>query len=206
VIFSISKLARYLEELPGVGPRQAKRFVYFLLNKDENFLTELSRQIAALKKEVISCELCKMFFENDGKNKQCKICRENTREKSKLLVIEKDVDLEIIERAGFYKGVYFVLGGLVPYLGKKMPPEIKMRSLFERVKQDASDRKLKEIILAFSANLEGDATSRYIEKILEPIRKKFGLKITRLGRGLSTGTELEYSDKDTIVNALKNRG
>jgi recombination protein RecR len=200
----ISKLADYFEKLPGIGPRQARRFVYALLSKDSLFLAEFSKLISNLKKEVVRCKTCHRFFEL-APTDECKICSDLTRDKRKLLIVEKDVDLDNIEKAGFYNGFYYILGGLIPALGSEIPKEVKMRELFEKTKKDSLSSGLKEIILAFSATPEGDNTSRYIEKILEPIIKKCSIKISRLGKGLSTGTELEYSDKDTIINALKNR-
>ncbi len=201
----ISKLAEYFEKLPGIGPRQASRFVYSLLNRDEEFLKKFGSLIAGLKQGTAQCPSCQRFFADAGKNKECVICRSAGREKSLLLVAEKDVDLQNIEKAGFYNGMYFVLGGLVPALGEKLPKEIKIKEFFERIKKDASLGVLREIILALNATLEGDSTCRYIEKIIEPILEKIPIKIGRLGRGLSTGTELEYSDKETILHALKNR-
>ncbi len=201
----ISKLAEYFEKLPGIGPRQSLRFVYSLLNRDEEFLKKFGFLIANLKKEAAQCPSCQRFFANGGQNKECSICRNGNRDKSLLLIIEKDIDLENIEKAGFYSGLYFVLGGLIPALGEKLPKEIRIKELFERIKKDASSGTLKEIVLALNATIEGDNTCRYVEKITEPVLEKNPIKINRLGRGLSTGTELEYSDKETIVNALKNR-
>ncbi|MFC1756821.1 recombination mediator RecR [Patescibacteria group bacterium] len=201
---TIQKLSEYFEKLPGIGSRQARRFVYALLNKNNNFLDGFSKLISELKKEISTCQKCNRFFEN-GKEEICHICGNSTRDKNLLLVIEKNVDLDNIEKSGFYKGMYFVLGGLVPAIGSELPTEVKMRVLFEKVKKEVSENGLKEIILAFGATTEGESTASYVEKILEPILTKVPLKISRLGRGLSTGTELEYSDSETIVNALKNR-
>ncbi len=111
--------------------------------------------------------------------------------------------MENIEKAGVYNGYYFVLADVIP-LGQTIPKNIRLKELFNRVKQD-SEKELKEIILAFSATAEGDNTNRYLEKILEPLVKKYSLKISSFGRGLSTGTELEYIDRDTLKNALENR-
>jgi len=202
---TISKLTEYFEKLPGIGPRQARRFVYFLLNKNSAFLEEFSKLISGLKKNIAKCEDCQRFFEKKTESKKCRICSDLKRDKSKLLIAEKDVDMENIEKAKFYDGFYFVLGGLIPAIGSEIPKEVKMRELFEKVKRGALTDGLKEIILAFSATSEGENTARYTEKILEPILKKRPIKISRLGRGLSTGTELEYSDGETIINALKNR-
>lgn len=202
----IAKLREYFERFPGIGPRQAQRFVYWLLNEDSAFVKELGELILNLKKETKQCEQCFRFFTPPlaGQASQnCAFCNDLNRDKSRILVVEKDTDLENIEKAGVYNGYYFVLGDVVP-LGQTIPKNIRLKELFNRVKED-SEKELKEIILAFSATAEGDNTSRYIEKILEPLTKKYSLKISSFGRGLSTGTELEYIDRDTLKNALENR-
>ncbi|MFH1979393.1 MAG: toprim domain-containing protein [Patescibacteria group bacterium] len=207
---TIQKLSEYFEKLPGIGPRQARRFVHFLLNKNVSFLSEFANLLNALKQDIKQCSNCNRFFQHKEaypveQSQACNICNNLNRDKKTLLVIEKDIDLENIEKTGTYNGFYFVLGGLIPAIGSEIPKEVKMKKLFEKVKKEISKNELEEIILAFSATQESDNTVRYIEKILEPIFEKRKIKISRLGRGLSTGTELEYSDKETIVNALKNR-
>jgi recombination protein RecR len=201
---AIQKLAGFFQNLPGIGPRQARRFVYSLLDKDHQYLKELSTLILNLKKETTRCVKCQRFFDADN-NKECPLCRNPNRDQSTLLLVEKDVDLENIEKAGFYNGSYYVLGGLVPALGQKMPKEIRMKQLFEKIKKENETKDIQEIVLAFSATTEGENTARYVEKILEPFVQNKRIKISRLGRGLSTGTELEYSDQETIMNAFKNR-
>ncbi|PIS13739.1 MAG: recombination protein RecR [Candidatus Tagabacteria bacterium CG09_land_8_20_14_0_10_41_14] len=204
---TIQKLTEYFEKFPGIGPRQARRFVYSLLNKDEKYLAGLVKIISTLKQEVARCSSCNRFFNTgiEGQNEKCSICLNPNRQKDILLITEKDVDLENIEKAGFYNGSYYILGGLINSFGGELPKEIKMKELFEKVKKSAVSDNLKEIILAFAATPEGENTTRYTEKILEPIIKKMPIKISRLGRGLSTGTELEYADNETIRNALEKR-
>jgi recombination protein RecR len=195
----VAKLREYFERFPGIGPRQAQRFVYWLLNEDAAFVRELGELLLNLKKETKQCEKCFRFYVSQN----CAFCNNLNRDQSRLLVVEKDTDLENIEKAGFYNGYYFVLGDVVP-LGQTIPKNIRLKELFSRAEQD-SKKGLKEIILAFSATAEGDNTDRYLEKILEPLAKKYQVKISRFGRGLSTGTELEYIDRDTLKNALENR-
>jgi recombination protein RecR len=187
----LDKLIEYFLKFPGVGPRQAKRFAYFLALQDKNFTEDLSRLISEIKKEINQCPDCFRFFEGE----KCVICSSLNRDKNILMIIEKDVDLENIERAGVYNGKYFILGGVMPLTNDKN--NLRFKELYNKV----SKEKPKEIILALSANVESENTARYIEKILEPLK----IKISNLGRGLSTGTELEYSDSETIINALKNR-
>lgn len=196
---AIGKLKEYFERFPGIGPRQAQRFVYWLLNEDPQFINELSGLLLELKRDVKQCGECFRFYTSN----ECKLCQDKNRDNSRLLVVEKDVDLENIEKTGIYSGRYFVLGDIVP-LGQTLPKNIRLKELFSRAEQETK-KGLKEIILAFNATAEGDNTIRYLEKILEPLAKKYPIKISRFGRGLSTGTELEYIDRDTLKNALENR-
>jgi recombination protein RecR len=188
------KLIGYFLKLPGIGPRQAKRFAYFLASQDENFLKDLSVAILDIKNKIKQCPEC--FKLHSEASEKCLICSGLNRDKFLLMIIEKDVDIESIERAGVYNGRYFVLGSTISLTDDKID-NIRFKKLFDKIKQG----EVKEIIIALSANIEGENTARYIEKILEPLK----IKVTRLGRGLSTGTELEYSDSETIKNALEGR-
>ena len=190
-------------KFPGIGPRQAKRFAYFLAGEDEQYVKDLARLILEVKNQTRQCKSCYRFFETQNTSADlCNICSSLNRETSSLMVVEKDVDLDNIEGAGVYNGKYFVLGGTVSLAGNGKN-NLRLKELFEKVKKE----KIKEVILATSTTLEGENTNRYVEKILQPLRQAQGklLKITRLGRGLSTGAEREYSDSQTIANALKNR-
>jgi len=202
----LEKLIGYFSKFPGIGNRQAKRFVYFLLTRDKNFIKELSSLILSIKDNTVQCVSCCQFylFQTGKQNSLCDICQNPNTDKSVLMVVEKDVDLENIVKTGVYEGLFFVLGGSVPILDKKPTEKIRAKELFSRV-QDGAKSDLKEVILALSINPEGENTMLYLSKILEPLAEKFSLKISTLGRGLSTGTELEYSDSDTLENALKNR-
>ena len=123
-----------------------------------------------------------------------------------MMAVERDTDLDAIRASDAYRGRFFVLGGSLPFLEQEPAKKIRIRELFTEVERAAKEDALREIILATSANAEGEYTALYISKTLEPLTKKYGLKVTALGRGLSTGAELEYADKETLKNALKNRG
>jgi recombination protein RecR len=198
---SIQKLTEFFSELPGIGPRQAKRFVYFLLTRNSEYLAQLTRLISELKKDISVCASCFRFFQDTQHNNLCDICRNPNRDRSSLMVISRDVDLENIERSRSYTGLYFILGGAVPILEKNPDTRVRSKELLQRVEKD----NLKEIILAVNATPEGENTADYIEGILRPYTTQHSIKVSHLGRGISTGTELEYSDSDTIKNALKNR-
>jgi recombination protein RecR len=196
------KLTELFRKFPGIGPRQADRFVLFLLSQRKSFLDELIREIGNLEEETATCESCFQFFTRQGGMKVCSLCANPARDASKLLLISREVDLQNIERTGAYGGLYFVLGGTVPILEKNPEERIRIRELLHIIE---NRKEVAEIILATNATAEGEHTAEYIENQLKPLEEKRKVKISHLGRGLSTGTELEYSDKDTIVNALKNR-
>lgn len=195
------KLIEAFLKFPGIGPRQAKRFVYFLAGENKDFVDNLSGLISSVKNEMKQCRSCFRYFEIKNQiikteDPVCGICSNQNRDSSMIMVVEKDVDLENIERTGAFDGRYFVLGGTISLSGDGKT-EARLKQLFDKTKKETP----KEIILATSATIEGENTNVYIERILEPLK----VKISRLGRGLSTGAELEYSDSDTISNALKNR-
>ena len=202
---TINKLTELFSKFPGIGPRQSKRFIYFLLTRNNGFLEELSRLISRLKKEVIVCDECKRFFANSSNFNICNICADKNRNDELLMVVERDADFENIERSGAYEGKYFVLGGRAPILEKNPEQKIRARELITVINTRIKNKNLKEIILAFSVNPEGENTEFYIKKLLSPITEKHLIKISILGRGLSTGIELEYPDSETLKNAIKNR-
>lgn len=203
---SIEQLAEYFSKFPGIGPRQAKRFVYFLLRENGSFSRDLASAIQNLKTGVLQCSLCFRFFEkNGGTGLFCNICSDTERDTGMLLVVEKEADFENVRKSGSYAGLYFILGGSLPILEKEPSKKIRARELFDRAQNAAKSGELKEVILAMNATAEGENTALYISKILEPLILKYNFKLSTLGRGLSTGAELEYSDAETFKQALQNR-
>ncbi len=200
----LDKLTHLFMKFPGIGARQSKRFVYFLLAQNPEFISELVHEITRLKKIIIRCRGCFRFYQQIDNDDLCDICVEN-KGSAILLIVEKDADFENIRRSGSYRGLYFILGGTIPFLSPDPHSKIRIRELILHI-ETCSKEGLSEIILALSANPEGDFTREYITKTLFPITEKNNITITSLGRGLSTGSELEYSDADTLSNALKNRG
>lgn len=200
---TIEKLTEIFKEFPGIGERQAKRFVYFLMHKNGAYAENLRGLINDLKKEIAQCKDCFRFFIIDNQQKEiCKTCINQNADSSLLMVVEKDADLESMEKSHLYEGKYFVLGGLVPIVEKNTNRNIRLQELLEKIEKN---KNLKEIILAFSISPQGNHTDFYIRSELKKISTEKNIKISSLGRGLSTGTELEYSDNDTLKNALKNR-
>lgn len=202
---AVDKLAELFKEFPGIGPRQAKRFVYYLLSRNGGYLEHFSKHILELKREIKNCSSCFRFFPNDAaRSPLCSVCRDAARDATCLMIVARDVDFEAVEKSHSYAGYYFILGGTVPILEKEPEKKIRAKELLSLVKARGAEG-LKEIIVATSLNPEGENTSEYIAKFLSSAIKQFNIKFSVLGRGLSTGTELEYSDSDTIKNALKNR-
>ncbi len=194
----IEELAKAFSRFPGIGPRQGKRFVYYLLAAPAAERTKLAEFIASLDKDIRQCPECLRFY-NGSAAAICNYCSDHTRDDTLLLIIEKDQDLAAVERAGTYRGRYFVLGGVLTLTGKGV---IREKELLRMVEKRLKNN-LKEIVLALSATSEGEHTADRVRELLAPWRDH--LKISELGRGLATGSELEYSDPETLRAALTNR-
>jgi len=198
---SIRRLEEIFAHFPGIGPRQAKRFVYYLQSRSSGTVKELSDLILEVKRSTSECESCHRFF-NAGNRAQttiCPVCADGERDGSTLMIVARDSDFETIEKSGAYKGLYFILGGTVPILDKEPEKRIRLRALLERVMTQSPS----EVILSMNATPEGENTADILRAKIQAAMS--GLKISILGRGLSTGAELEYVDSDTIKNALQNR-
>lgn len=204
----INELARALASFPGIGPRQGKRFVYYLLSAPSDERKRLAELITSLGKDVRQCQDCFRFYDGNTSN-ICNYCFDKTRDDALLMIVEKDQDLASIERAGTYCGRYFVLGGVLTLSGKGT---IREKELLRRVEKHlqkdlpargGSVSGGKEIVLALSATSEGEHTVDHVRTLLKPYRDQ--VKISVLGRGLATGSELEYSDAETLRAALTNR-
>ena len=200
----IEELARALARFPGIGPRQGKRFVYYLLAAPTDERRRLAELVASLGKDVKQCPDCLRFY-NGSNAIICNYCSDKTRDDTLLMLVEKDQDLSAVERAETYKGRYFVLGGVLTLSGKGAIREKELLKIVEkRLKNNLpAQAGLKEIVLALSATSEGEHTTDRVRELLAPYRAH--LKISELGRGLATGSELEYSDAETLRAALTNR-
>ncbi|MGC9605694.1 MAG: toprim domain-containing protein [Minisyncoccia bacterium] len=201
---SLRKLEEIFARFPGIGPRQARRFVYYLLNKSPASIKELADLIEEVKKTTAECSRCHRFFVGtDSKIVACPICLDQTRDASSLMVVARDSDFESIEKSGAYKGLYFILGGTVPILDKEAEKRVRLKPLLERIAGKASG--IKEVILSLNATPDGENTAEIVKEAILKTATGKRIKVTILGRGLSTGAELEYADTDTIKSALKNR-
>jgi len=197
---SIERLTTIFQRFPGIGPRQAGRFVQFLLRASPAYRRELVEAVKGLSSAVKQCQSC--FRYSSSSRGLCGICINPARDKSVLAIVAHDADLLALERAGTYSGHYVVLGGTISLASEKMDG-LRVNQLLDSL-EDRKKSGLKEIILAFPANPEGDATAI---RVREEIKAHQGdaLMVTALGRGLSTGSELEYADPETLKSAFENR-
>lgn len=197
----IHDLTDMLSKLPGLGPRQARRVVQYLLARDQTFRHSLAGLIDSMSAKTARCAKC-LRYDDPNAGGLCITCADMTRDHTTLVVIEHDVDIDALEASLTYKGYYFVLGGLMPLAKQKKVPVIHDRELVQSIKERITEG-LTEVIFALSTTPEGDFTTRELEKELG--QKYPSLKMTLLGRGLSVGAELEYADPETLRNALKSR-
>ncbi|MEN9622082.1 MAG: recombination protein RecR, recombination protein RecR [Candidatus Parcubacteria bacterium] len=201
----LNRLHDLFKQFPGIGPRQAKRFVYFLLNTTDGYREMLAKEITELASRVTVCTSCFRYFDSKGMDRRlCSVCHDDSRDHESLMVVAKDVDLDVVEKSKSYRGYYFVLGTTLSLIEKEPESKIRTRELVLVLEQRIKAG-LKEIILALSLNAEGENTREYVENFIAPLVKQYSIKVSILGRGLSTGTELEYSDAETIKNALMGR-
>lgn len=195
---SIQKLIDIFSEFPTVGPRTAGRFVLYLLKLPKEELENLSSSIIKLKEKVKLCKFCFLPFEDEAD--LCPICRDKARDKNILCIVEKESDVDSIENIKKYKGLYFVLGGTISLLKKEK--SIRINELMERING------FKEIIIAVNPTTEGEITALYLERMLKKTcldSPSSARRVTRLGRGLPKGGELEYADEETLSSAFENR-
>jgi recombination protein RecR len=212
---SFNRLEEIFRKFPGIGPRQAKRFVYHLLTQTDIDIDDFANHLKNIKSQTVLCESCCRFYTikagvDKNLNTICNICSDQNRDNSLLMVVSKDIDLLTIEKSKAFNGLYFVLGGNIPILEDFPQDKIRQKELVKKVNLLSQSNTLKEIIIATSINPEGEHTAMYISNILRPLITTSGkniqnIKITTLGRGLSSGSELEYSDGDTLKSALENR-
>ncbi len=190
---SIKKLIDEFSRLPGVGPKTAERFTFYLLKRQNAELDKFGDLIRNLKKDLKTCSLCLNIAETDP----CEICLAPERDKAIIAVVEKPLDVVALEKTGQFKGVYHVLGGVISPIEGITANDLTIDKLIERIKKG----KIKEIILATNPSLEGESTSSYIQKLIKPLN----IKITRIARGLPVGGDLEYADEVTLIRALEGR-
>jgi recombination protein RecR len=193
---AIQNVIESFEKLPGVGPKTAQRLTFYLLHVPQHELDRFSQSVQHLKTKTVICSMCYSVDEMDP----CSICGDPRRDNSIICVVEQPLDVLALEKSGKYRGLYHVLHGKIDPLNNIGPEEIYILQLLQRVKQDSH---VKEIILATNPTMEGEATAMYIAKQLKVDDR--GLKVTRIGRGLPIGADLEYADSSTLDRAMEGR-
>jgi recombination protein RecR len=196
----VSNLVEAFSRLPGIGPKTASRLTYFLLRSDESIALNLAQALQELKAKTLFCSVCFNIADQDP----CAICTDTQRDHSLICVVEEPLDVQAVERTREYAGVYHVLHGAISPLEGMGPDDLKIQELLHRIQVSREDQQaalVQEVMVATNPNLEGDATSMYIARLLKPL----GIRVTRLARGLPTGGDLEYADEMTLSNALSGR-
>lgn len=205
---AIQNLIESFERLPGIGPKSAQRLTFYLLHVPQHELDAFAASLQNLKKGTMLCSVCFSVDETDP----CTICSDPNRDDSVICVVEQPLDVLALERGGQYKGVYHVLHGKIDPLNNIGPDEIYISQLLSRVKKKAERMKAasaksygepREIILATNPTMEGEATAMYLAKQLKA--QNSNLKVTRIGRGLPIGADLEYADSGTLQRAMEGR-
>ena len=190
---AFDRLVEQLAKLPGIGKRSAERIAFYMLKQPVEDAMELTRAIDDMKKNVLHCTQCFNLSESD----LCPICSDHARDQGLIMVIEQPSDAMPLETTGMYRGVYHVLMGAIAPLDDVGPGELNIHTLLTRVKSGS----VHEVILATNPTLEGDGTALYLSQELD----KTGVKISRLARGMPTGSQLEMLSKAVLADAIEGR-
>lgn len=194
---AIQNVIESFERLPGVGPKTAQRLTFYLLHVPQGELDRFALSLQNLKKDTVMCSICFAIDETDP----CSICSDSRRDQSVVCVVEQPLDVLALEKSRKYHGSYHVLHGKIDPLNNIGPDEIRIGELVRRIKNQGGG--IAEVILATNPTMEGEATAMYIAKQLKTENSQ--LEITRIGRGLPTGADLEYADPTTLEQAIQGR-
>ncbi len=197
---SLDKLTELFRRFPGIGPRQAKRFTHHVAHMTPSQRTVLAETIVSLSKNVSLCTECFRLTEQVSGSK-CSFCGDDTRDSHTLMLVEKDTDATSVEYSKAYRGNYFILGGTVPVLDENPMSRFRSEELKRKLHKDKNT--LTEVVIALSATPQGEHTTDILREFIQ--KHSPTLTVSVLGRGLSTGSELEYLDSETLTFALKNR-
>ena len=195
---AVRDLIEQLEKLPGVGPKTAQRLAFYLLHNPQHELDKYAAAFANLKKGTKLCSICK----NVGEVDPCSVCSDGSRDVSVICVVEQPLDVLAVERSGAYNGLYHVLHGSIQPLNNIGPDQLYIRDLLPRL----NGGRITEIVMATNPTMEGEATAMYIAQLLNNnSQNDQQISITRLGRGLPVGGDLEYADDVTLSRAFEGR-
>lgn len=190
---SIAILIEQFQKFPSVGPKSAQRMAFHLLKMPVSEVEKFAKAVVEAKQSTVACEICY----NLSSTSPCEICSSTTRDKSTICVVAETKDLIAIEKTNEYKGLYHVLQGLISPIDGIGAEDIRIKELLSRL----TDENVKELILALSPSVEGEATSLYLKKLVKP----FGITVSRIAFGLPVGTDLEFADEITLAKALEGR-
>lgn len=190
----IDELTGSFSRLPGIGKKSAARIVNHLLKADKIYMHNFARQLNELQEKIKPCSVCGAWTENDP----CPICSNPVRDRTLICVVEQPQDVQTIEGAGGYTGLYHVLGGVIAPLEGVSPDQLNIASLVSRVQQGG----ISEIIIATNPTFEGDSTALYLQRLLSEHSE---VKVTRLATGIPVGGDLEYADRLTLARSFRGR-
>lgn len=190
----LNKLINELSKLPGIGGKTAQRLAFHILALEESEATALANSIVNAKRSLHYCSVCGNLTDIDP----CEICSDESRDRTKVCVVETPQDVIAMERIREFKGMYHVLHGAISPVEGIGPNDINLKSLITRLQQHDE---IDEIIVATNPNIEGEATAMYIARLLKPS----GIKVTRIAHGIPVGGDLEYADEVTLLKAMEGR-
>lgn len=190
---SIQQLIQAFQRLPGVGPKTAERYAFYLVRAGNDEITKLTDDLHTVRANIVQCAQCFNFAESSP----CEICASPKRDKTIVCVVSHSADVVALEKTGSFNGVYHILGGTLNAIDGVRPEHLKIKELIARTRRSG----VKELILALNADMEGETTSLYLIKLLQPL----GICLTRLARGLPMGSDIQYADELTLTNALNDR-
>lgn len=189
---SFEQLIEEFSKFPGIGRKTAQRLALYILKLPKEEITHLAQALVNVKENIAFCSSCWNFTEKNP----CSICSNAKRDHTTICVVEEPADVMAIEKTNEYKGLYHVLGGALSPLDGIGPDNLKIKELLSRITNT-----INEIILALNTNIEGEATTIYLTRLLKPL----GVKVTRLARGIPIGSDLEFADEATLARALEER-
>lgn len=189
----IAKLIESYMKLPGIGQKTAVRLAFHTIDMREEDVNAFAKALISVKRDLHFCSICGDITEEDP----CDICKDQTRDKTTILVVEEPKDVMAMEKMREYRGLYHVLHGVLSPMEGTGPEDINIAALIQRLHDD----EVKEVIIATNATTEGEATAMYLSRLIKPA----GIKVTRLAHGLSVGSDIEYADEVTLLKAVEGR-
>ena len=177
--------------MPGIGPKSAQRLAFYVLRLSDKDAEALINAVKDVKSNIRICDTCYNYTEGT----RCAVCSDDTRDRSVLCVVAEPKDVVAMERTHEYRGLYHVLGGVISPMDGITPEMLRVRELMDRVNRET----FKEVILATNPTIEGDATSMYIAGLIKPL----GIKVTRIAQGMPVGSDMDYADKATLIEAMQ---